>query len=166
MTNKSKINYVEGDEALLDQIKPLWEDLNSYLLGLSDNFSRHYLDMTFSKRKATLLQKVAPGKMRINIAFDVGSGKNVGYCISGINDGQMGEINSIFVSEAYRSLGIGDVLMENALDWLDKQDAIEKVVEVAAGNEKAWGFYARYGFFPRKTILKQVKKPKRKSSTF
>lgn len=29
--------------------------------------------------------------------------------------------------------------------------------EVAAGNEKAWEFYEKYGFLPRKTILKQVR---------
>jgi hypothetical protein len=37
---------------------------------------------------------------------------------------------------------------------------VEKVVEVSVGNESAWGFYGRYGFLPRKTLLKQVKKPK------
>ncbi len=79
----------------------------------------------------------------------------MGYCISGINNERMGEIKSIFVSETYRRIGIGDVLMQKALDWLEKR-GVEKIVEVAAGNEKAWGFYAHYGFLPRKTMLKQV----------
>ncbi|MGE5533321.1 MAG: hypothetical protein ACM3UN_03110, partial [Bacillota bacterium] len=107
LPNENKINYVEGDEALLDQIKPLWEELNRHLLGLSENFKPYYLDMTFQKRKADLLQKAALGKMRINIAFGVVSGKNSGYYISGINNERIGEIKSIFVSEVYRSIGIG-----------------------------------------------------------
>jgi len=32
-----------------------------------------------------------------------------------------------------------------------------KIVNVAAGNEQAFGFYERYCFYPRKTILEQVK---------
>jgi ribosomal protein S18 acetylase RimI-like enzyme len=31
-----------------------------------------------------------------------------------------------------------------------------KILEVAAGNEEAFGFYARYGFLPRKILLKQA----------
>ena len=165
LVNKHEIKYIEGDEALLDQIKPLWEALNRYHLGLSLNFKQFYLDMTFPKRKADLLKKAALGKMRISIAIDQVSGQNVGYCISGINNERMGEIKSIFVSETYRHRGIGEVLMQKALDWLEKQGALEKIVEVTAGNEKAWGFYAHYGFLPRKTMLKQIKKPKTSNST-
>lgn len=160
MVNKHEITYIEGDEELLDQIKPLWEALNRHHLGLSMNFKQYYLDMTFPKRKTDLLKKAALGKIRISIAIDEANGQNVGYCISGINNERMGEIKSIFVSETYRRNGIGGVLMQTALDWLEKQGAIEKIVEVAAGNEKAWGFYAHYGFLPRKTMLKHVKKPK------
>ena len=166
MVKKHKIKYIEGDETLLDQIKPLWEALNQYHLALSINFKQYYLDMTFPKRKADLIKKAATGKMRISIAIDEANVQNVGYCISGINNERMGEIKSIFVSEAYRRKGIGDVLMQKALDWLEKQGALEKIVEVAAGNEKAWTFYVRYGFLPRKTMLKQVKKPKTPNSTY
>jgi hypothetical protein len=41
---------------------------------------------------------------------------------------------------------------------MDKEGAAAKIVEVVAGNEQAFGFYARYGFLPRKTVLKQVEK--------
>jgi hypothetical protein len=40
---------------------------------------------------------------------------------------------------------------------MDKECAASKIVEVGDGNEQAFGFYARYGFLPRKTVLKQVK---------
>jgi len=157
LSNNHKIQYVEGDEALLDQIKPLWEALNRHHFGLSENFKQYYVDMTFPKRKAELLKKAALGKMRITLAFDAASGQNVGYCVSSINQEKTGEIKSIFVSEGFRGIGVGDALMQKALCWLEQGGAVEKIVEVAAGNEKAWGFYARYGFLPRKTMLKQVK---------
>jgi ribosomal protein S18 acetylase RimI-like enzyme len=54
-------------------------------------------------------------------------------------------------------LGIGDSLIRNALSWLDKEEAVAKIVEVGEGNEQSLGFYARYGFLLRKTVLKQVK---------
>jgi ribosomal protein S18 acetylase RimI-like enzyme len=57
------------------------------------------------------------------------------------------EIKSIYVVTNYRKLGIGNCLVKKALRWLDQKGAIEKIVEVAAGNEKAWEFYEKYGFF-------------------
>jgi ribosomal protein S18 acetylase RimI-like enzyme len=54
--------------------------------------------------------------------------------------------------------------MQKALIWLEQNGAVEKIVEVATGNERAWGFYVRYGFLPRKTMLKQVRKPKSPNS--
>jgi ribosomal protein S18 acetylase RimI-like enzyme len=160
LANKHKISYVEGDEALLDQIKPLWEALNRHHLGLSENFKQYYLDMTFQKRKADFLKKAELGEMHVEIAVEKVSGQNVGYCISSVNNEKIGEIKSIFVAETFRGMGIGDALMQKALIWLEQNGAVEKIVEVAAGNEQTWGFYARYGFLPRKTMLKQLKKPK------
>ena len=159
MPNKLKVNYIEGDEALLDQIKPLWEALNRHHLGLSESFKQYYLDMTFQKRKADWLKKAGLGEMHVEIADDKASGQNVGYCVSSVTLEKTGEIKSIFVAEAFRGMGIGDALMQKALIWLEQNGAVEKIVEVAAGNERAWGFYARNGFLPRKTMLKQIKNP-------
>ena len=159
MANKRKINYIEGDEALLDKIKSLWEALNRHHLGLSENFKQYYLDMSFQKRKADWLKKAELGEMHVGIAVDKVSGQNVGYCVSSVTLEKTGEIKSIFVAEAFRGRGIGDALMQKALIWLEQNGAVEKIVEVAAGNERVWGFYVRYGFLPRKTMLKLVKSP-------
>ena len=55
-------------------------------------------------------------------------------------------------------MGIGGVLMRAALSWMEDKAVLEKVVEVSVGNEAAWGFYDQFGFKPRLTLLKQVKK--------
>jgi diamine N-acetyltransferase len=157
LVNKQKIDYFHGDETLLDQIKPLWEALNEHHLQYSPDFKEHYYLMTFEKRKADLLKKAAGGKMRVDLAADEASGQNVGYCVSSLDSEKTGEIESIFVDAAYRRTGIGGSLMENALSWMNQEGAVAKIVEVAAGNEKAFGFYGRYRFLPRKTVLKQVK---------
>ena len=158
MVKKQKIKYIYGSEVLLDQIKGLWEALNSHHLGLSTNFKQHYQDMPFEQRQADLLKKAALGKMRVDLALNEESTRNVGYCVSSDSAEKIGEIDSIFVDAAYRDQGIGDALMKKALCWMEKENAVAKIVEVAVGNEEAFGFNAKYDFLPRKTVLKQVKK--------
>jgi diamine N-acetyltransferase len=157
LINKRSVKFIDGDESLLDQIRVLWEALNSHHLGLSANFKQHYLFMTFEKRKSDLLKKAAAGQMRVDFAVDEVTGQNVGYCVSSLNQEKIGEVESIFVDANYRGLGIGDSLMKKALCWMDREGATAKIVEVASGNEEVFCFYAKYGFLPRKTLLKQMK---------
>ena len=158
INNKPKITYVHGDEALLDEIYPLWESLNVHHLGLSRDFKQYYKDLNFAERKAGLLKKAKSAQMRVDLALDEDSGRNVGYVVSSVNEAKTGEIESMFVDEKFRGLGIGEALVKRALAWMDKKGAESKIVEVAAGNEQAFSFYRRFGFVPRETVLKQVKK--------
>ncbi len=45
-------------------------------------------------------------------------------------------------------------MIQKALDWMEQNGATEKIVVVSVGNEKVWDFYGRFGFLPRKTVLK------------
>ena len=113
--------------------------------------------MTFQKRKNDLLKKAAHGVMRVDVAFDESTGQRVGYLVSSIDSEKTGEIESIFVCEAYRGMGIGDALMKKALAWMNQNSSTEKIVEATVGNEQVLGFYGRYGFLPRKILLEEVK---------
>ena len=155
---KPKIKFTHGDEGTLDDIKSLWQALNDHHCHRSTNFKEHYCSMTFEKRKADLLKKAALGELRVDIAVDEAAQMAVGYIVSTVNSEKTGEIESVFVSEAYRGLGVGDRLLEKALEWMNQKGAIERIVEVSVGNEQAWGFYSKHGFLPRKTVLKQVKR--------
>ena len=158
MQNKPKIRYSCGNEALLDGIRLLWQSLNQHHLELSPCFKQDYVEMTFEKRKAYWLKKAASAELRVDIASDVLTGQNVGYCVSSIDEDKTGEIESLFVASTYRGLGVGDNLMRRVLAWMDEKGTVAKIVEVATGNEQAFGFYNRYGFFTRKTVLKQTGK--------
>ena len=79
----------------------------------------------------------------------------MGYCISGIDQDGIGEIESIFIAEEFRGQNVGEALMQHALHWLNDQGVTSKVIDVAVGNERVFKFYARFGFFPRVTKLKQ-----------
>jgi ribosomal protein S18 acetylase RimI-like enzyme len=157
MEKNPKIKYVHGDQAMLNEVKDMWEELNLYHCERSEHFKSHYRAMTFEKRKATLLRKVGCGEMRVDMAVDEATGQRVGYIVSTVNCENVGEIQSVYVDIAYRRLGIGGALMRKARSWMEEKAVSEKVVEVSVGNETAWGFYGQFGFKPRLTLLKQVK---------
>jgi diamine N-acetyltransferase len=155
--NAPKIKYTHGDQTLHDTIKPLWEQLNIYHCSRSEHFKSHYKAMTFEKRKTDILKKtLGGGELRVDLAVDEATGKGVGFIVSSVNAEKVGEIESVYMDAAYRRMGVGGKLMRSALAWLDHKGAVEKIVEVSVGNEVAWGFYERFGFKPRKTVLKQT----------
>ncbi len=156
--DKSKITYIHGGQNLLDQVRAMWEELNRYHCECSTHFREHYLGMTWQKRKYTLKKHALDGVLSVEIALDGSTGQKVGYVISTVNKDGTGEVESIYVDATYRGLGIGDQLMHKTLEWMDQNGATAKQVEVSVGNEVAWGFYGRYGFLPRKTLLKQLKR--------
>jgi ribosomal protein S18 acetylase RimI-like enzyme len=163
MRDKPKIEYVCGNETLLDGIRLLWQSLNQYHLDLSPCFKRDYVEMNFKNRKAYWLKKTVGADLRVDIAVDSTTGQNVGYCLSSIDESKTGEIESLSVAFDYRCFGIGDSLMRTVLAWMNEKRTVAKIVEVAAGNERAFSFYNRYGFFTRKTVLKQIAPAKLKS---
>lgn len=151
------ITYRSGDESLLDDIQQLWEALNRHHRDAAVNFKSHYEAFTFEQRKKNLLQKAKNGQLRIEIAVDQEVAQNVGYCISRVEFSGDAEMESLYVQDDYRGLGLGETLLSNASAWMDEMGAHTKTVSVAVGNEKAFSFYARFGFYPRKTLLEQVK---------
>ncbi len=110
--------------------------------------------MNFEKRKATLHKKASLGELWVDLAFDETTGEAVGYVVSSVID-KVGEVDSVFVKKTYRRIGIGDMLMQQALAWMTWRSAETKIVDVSVGNEGAFDFYGRYGFLPRKTVLQQ-----------
>ncbi|PKM75320.1 MAG: N-acetyltransferase [Firmicutes bacterium HGW-Firmicutes-17] len=151
------IIYRCGDESMLDEIQELWEALNQLHHQAAVNFKSHYEKFTFEMRKNNLLLKAKNGQIRIEIAVDQETAKNVGYCISRIEFSGDAEMESLYVLETYRGMGLGEKLLSNAIAWMDEMGVHTKTVSVAVGNEKAFGFYERFGFYPRKTLLEQIK---------
>jgi len=150
---ETPICYVYGGAELLDEIRPLWEQLNQHHAAVSPHFAVDFQAKTFARRKLALLEKYADGEIRVDIARFRGRG--VGYLISALAPDGVGEIESIYIEGRFRGQAIGERLMRRALDWLDARGAHTKVIDVAVGNERAYHFYARFGFYPRVVRLKQ-----------
>lgn len=140
-----------GPEGLA-RIRSLWEQLNEHHESVSPHFAERFADGNFSHRAKLFDAKSSEGRLRVFIAE---AGRPVGYCVVTLGAQGHGEIESIFITQAYRGRKIGDTLMRAALDWLDVNGAVSKSVSVVFGNEQAFPFYAKYGFLPRTTVLSQ-----------
>ena len=150
------IEFRITDERGLAEIRELWEVLNEHHRIRSRYFQDHFRDMTFERRKATLLEKSGTGDLKIIIVKDKGSKKDIGYCIFSLSSKKIGEIDSLCVAGSHRKRGIGTEMCKRAIQWLDESGSIKNIVMVGEGNEEAWNFYRRFGFYPRMTVLEQI----------
>ncbi len=121
----------------------------------SSYFSNSINALTFQVRKNKLI-KDKNLKVKIDLIKERKNGLYIGYCISTINEELLGEIDSLFVEAEYRKYGLGDKLMNGALEWLDSNQVKTKIIGVAEGNENVLEFYKKYGFYKRSVILQQV----------
>jgi GNAT superfamily N-acetyltransferase len=147
------ITYTNGDINIIHEIQHLWEELNIHHGMVSPFFTQVFETYSFNHRVSNLLRKYRKGLIHIDIAKD--NGLPVGYVISTINEENDGEIESLFIKARYRGKGIGESLMQKAVDWLDGRNVQSKAVNVVYGNEDTFGFYAKFGFFPRVSRLVQ-----------
>jgi GNAT superfamily N-acetyltransferase len=148
----NEISLLTGGHELVDRIEPLWWQLRQHHADLQTIWRATILDSSFDARKTRLLAKATQG-MFVVIAS---SGDNdVGYCVSSINN-EVGEVESIFVADAYRRHGVGHVMMARTMDWFNEKTVKTIVVDILDGNEAAQAFYAPYGFRPRAVRLQKT----------
>jgi GNAT superfamily N-acetyltransferase len=151
------IEYRSTDIREIELIRPLWIQLNECHHERAKAFKQYYEHWTFDDRKTYFEKLAAAGPLRLELAFDTDAGRYVGDCVSSLPEEKTGEIESIFVEERYRSQGIGSALVIRALAWLDANGSVRNRVSVGDGNEEAWVFYRKFGFYPRITVLEQEK---------
>ncbi|WP_027625970.1 GNAT family N-acetyltransferase [Clostridium lundense] len=151
----NNFQFISGDEELLDLVQPLWEKLNKHHEVNSSYFLDKFRNLKFEVRKNKFI-KSNNLQVKIDLIKDIEKDLYVGYCISTINEDLTGEIDSIFVEKEYRKYGLGDKLMNMALEWLNSKQVKTKIIGVAEGNENVLEFYKRYGFYKRRVILEQI----------
>lgn len=151
------VEYRSTDIIEIELIRPLWIQLNEHHHANARAFRKVYEDWTFENRKAYFCKLAETGPFRVDLAFDPEAVRYVGYCVSSLSQDRTGEIESIFIEEAYRAHGIGSALMTRALAWFDMNGSVRNRVSVADGNKDAFPFYGKFGFLPRMTVLEQKK---------
>jgi GNAT superfamily N-acetyltransferase len=153
--NQNPIEYRATDLSEIELIRPLWEQLNEHHRIHAREFRQQYTEWNFDDRKVYFQKIARSGTLHLDLAYDPAAAKYVGYCISSLSTERTGEIESVFIRETYRSRGIGSVLMNRTLAWLELRGSVRNRVSVAAGNEAAFPFYRKFGFHPRMTVLEQ-----------
>lgn len=147
------LEYSHAGPEGLDEIQKLWEKLNLLHSTLSPYFADLAMQRTFESRKNELQEKAMTGWLRVDLARERATGLVIGYVVATLSNAAAGEIDSIFVEEAYRGKGVGERLMKRSLSWLDECGARMKSINVAVGNEMVFGFYRKFGFYPITTTL-------------
>lgn len=66
------------------------------------------------------------------------------------------ELESMYISEPYRNLGLGTQLVAHFRDWAEQQGAERIAVTAYAANTRALAFYQRLGFVPRDITLEMT----------
>lgn len=137
------------DKKNLKRVESLWKKLNELHLQESPYFKEHYESFSFSERSKKLLS-VPDDDLLIEIIRN--DQKVCGYCISSIIN-KTGEIESLFILEEDRGNGLGEILVERSITWLKSRKCKKIQVSVSYGHESVFGFYKKFGLFPRLTYL-------------
>lgn len=149
------ITYQSGGTQHLESIRLLWQALNRHHRSISPHFEHEFACFTFDQRVDNLRQDYTDQAIHLDIAWN--GERPVAYLVSALSRAGVGEIESIYVQAEFRGQGIGDELMKRGLAWLQAQNPVSIEIKVAVGNEDAYPFYARYGFYPRLVTLKQTR---------
>ena len=135
-----------GGIELLPRLQTLWYELKDHHREINPAFP----DMstpTFELRESGLKEK-AKGLL-VDCVVRKSDGLEIACCFSTIDRNDTGEIESLYVREAFRGQGIGKHLVTRALSWLDQKCAKAKRVSVLYGNCPAIRFYEQFGFRAR-----------------
>ncbi|MEN6329873.1 MAG: GNAT family N-acetyltransferase [Methanobacteriaceae archaeon] len=151
----TQISYREVGIDGLDLIQELWKLLRLHVKSSTTDFKDQVDQLTFPERKEFLLKKSKGGSIRVDLAEDPDE-VVIAYCVSTLTPEKVGEVDSIYVKEEYRSLGIGKQLMKRSLKWMDEKGAESKKILVTVGNQDVVSFYRLYGFLPRSVVLEQL----------
>jgi diamine N-acetyltransferase len=153
-----KYEIKQGNVDHLDLIRPLWEKLNQLHFDLSPHFKNRFQTMTWDERKRRLIDKSKD--ILLDYAVDENGGKIIGYCISTIDkeDHTIGEIDSIYIDEAYRKSRLGKQLVDKAILWLKSNNTETQKLLVGVGNEPVFEFYKQFDFYPLHIVLQRIEK--------
>jgi GNAT superfamily N-acetyltransferase len=155
------LKFVEGGAEFLDRIEPLWKKQTALHAKKSRHFPEHFTTANFSDRKRVFEQKARTGSLLVILAM-VGLDEIAGYTVcsvceelSDLGACKVGEIDSMFILESYRRLGIGRKFLVRSMEWFE-QNRVEKVIAlVAVGNEEVLEFYRLAGLLPRAILLQR-----------
>lgn len=142
---------VSGGPEILDEVEPLWNGLRAHVCSRSSHFGEEMRMLSWEERKQEIL---GAGK-RLLVEMVSVEGRRVAYCVSTVDPQGAGEIDSIYVDERHRGMGLGHELLDRALAWMERNGAMCVRLSVTWGNEEALRFYSSRSFYPRSIVLQR-----------
>lgn len=152
-----KVDYKKLELGEIYLLSNLWQKLIYHLLDNSERHKDYFEKRKFNERIKPFIEKVHNGEYLIEVAYDVDTNEDIGYCFSSINEQKVGEIDSIYIDKRYRGLSIGDYFMRSALHFFETYNADKMVLSVSEGNERVMSFYKKYGFEVGAYTLEKMK---------
>jgi GNAT superfamily N-acetyltransferase len=156
-----QLKFVEGGAEFLDRIEPLWKQQTALHAKKSRHFAESFTTANFSDRKRVFEQKARTGSLLVILAM-VGLDEIAGYTVcsvceelSDLGACEVGEIDSMFILESYRRLGIGRKFLVRSMEWFEQNRAEKVIALVAVGNEEVLEFYRLAGLLPRAILLQR-----------
>lgn len=146
------ISYEIGGFELLDRVEKLWYELNSYHENNSKYFKNQFASFDFDMRRKSFKEK----NIWIKMVIDNTTKLDLGYIVVSIDNNNIGEIESLYLKPDLRGLGVGEIIMRDAISWINSNKAKKITIGVAYGNERAFKFYEKFGFYPRVTLLGEI----------
>ncbi|HOG64259.1 MAG TPA: GNAT family N-acetyltransferase [Spirochaetota bacterium] len=131
------------------EIEPLWQRLNALHADVSPHFGDLHENLTFDRRMGGLFRLE---DQDLHILAACSESRMIGYVVAVVYEGR-GEIESLFVDEAFRRRGIGRELCVRSMSWMRERECRTMVVAVSFGNESVIPFYRSLGFCERMVYL-------------
>ncbi len=76
------------------------------------------------------------------------------FDLSSVSQNNVGCLSQFYIKEEYRQYGVGSILFEMSMKWLEQFDDVEDYfIFVSNGNHNALEFYKRKGFLVSHDIL-------------
>ena len=132
-----------------------WQDLRRIrldsLLDAPEAFSVSYQDALDYTQNDWEIRASQDGEPRFFIAYQ---DENPVGLVGGIFSNQEYELISMWVSPAYRALGVARLLVNRLKEHATSEKHIRIVLKVSSDNKVARGFYSKYGFKNVDSVLK------------
>ena len=144
---KNFFQFQVGSIELLPYCQNLWELFIENQIQNAGEMADGIAAYLQSQRDGGLLAKANDGKLHIQLVYTSNHHEPIGFCITSLSSDRLGEVEALYVLDQYQGNNLGTKLMQNSLQWLEENSALEQKLIVAAGNEQVFSFYHKFGFY-------------------
>lgn len=134
----------------IERIRPMWQALIEGGIAASPYFADRSPGLELEASGRALREKLERGWTMVTaVLVDRETGQDAGFVtVTYDRAGSTGEVEMLFLKEAYRGQGLGRRLLEMALSTLDIHGIRERRLRVTCGSEAALRLCRSCGFYP------------------